>query len=155
MEKHGEIISDFNLTSRFVSDVQKQEGSQYSDVMTFYRGQMILGNPCNISNLREFLAYTHVNKAKVAVSPAMKSLASATKCNYCGKIGHNEKECWKKHPKNIKTERKGKYSPPKPRECWKFGEVGHLRRDCLKKNGNRPRISTAVTKRLINENDAT
>ncbi len=103
LEKHGEVISDTNLTRRFVSAIERQEGHKYNDVITFYRGQMILNNPCNISNLREFLAYVHVSKSQVTDSSTIKGLASISGCTYCGKTGHKEENCWNKHPEVIRN----------------------------------------------------
>ncbi len=111
LEKYGEVISDANLTRRFVSAIARQENGKYNDVITLYRGQMILGNPCGIDNLCEFLAYIHVNKAGVTTSPVMKGLAGIAGCTHCGKMGHREKECWKKHPKNMQRQARGNNSP--------------------------------------------
>ncbi len=69
LEKHGEIISDANLARRFVSAIEKQGAEKYQKVLTFYRGQMILGNPCSIENLREFLSYVHVENTKESAPP--------------------------------------------------------------------------------------
>eukprot|EP01084_Bolivina_argentea_P067110 122303_1 len=145
LEKHREVTSDANLTRRFVSAIERQEGNKYSDVITFYRGQMILNNPWNISNLREFLTYVHVSKSQVTDSPTKKGLGSITGCTYCGKTGHKEDDCWNKHPKNGKLHSNGKDSPPKPRECWECSKVGHVRRNCPKKSINRPHINAAIT----------
>ncbi len=66
---------------------------------------MILGNPCSIGNLREFLSYVYANKTGVTVSPVIKGLAGIAGCTHCGKMGHSE-ECWKKHPKNMRCQTK-------------------------------------------------
>ncbi len=82
----------------------------------------------------------------------MKGLASIAGCTYYGKPGHNEKECWKRHPKNTRVQIKHKNSPPKPKECWECEEVGHVRRHCPHRNKSRPHISAAIKENLINEN---
>ncbi len=92
-------------------------------VITFYRGQMILNNPCNISNLREFLAYVHVSKSQVTDLPTMKGLASVPGCSHCGKVGHSERECWSKHPRNKRTQKKANKYIPKPGQCWECGQA--------------------------------
>lgn len=46
---------------------------------------------------------------------------TSMKCNHCGKSGHTEATCWKKHPylKNI--------------VCSYCGKKGYKAKDCLKK----------------------
>ena len=49
------------------------------------------------------------------------------KCTYCGKEGHEEHECWKKH---------GKFNSSlsdKKRKCWICGSTDHVKKDCPKK----------------------
>ncbi len=123
LEKHGEVISDANLTRRFVSAIERQEGNKYGDVITFCRGQMILNNPCNILNLREFLAYVHVSKSQVTDSPSMKGLASVAECSHCDKIGHNERECWIKHPEK----RPGNPRPSRKKQPGKLSNTAWQR----------------------------
>ncbi len=133
LQNLGEAISDANLTRRFVSAIGKEENNKYRDVITFYRGQMIIGNTCPVANLREFLSYVYVNKPNRAIEPTMKGLASITGCTYCGKTGHKEDDCWNKYPKNGRFRNNVKGLPPQPRECWECGKVCYVRRNCLRK----------------------
>ncbi len=119
----------------------------------FYRGEMILGNPYDINNLREFLLYVYASKTEETASPTMIGLASISGCTYCGKVGHKEEECWNKHPKNGKFRHNEKSLPPQPRECWECGKVGYVRRDCPKRSRKNPHISAGTMKNVINEID--
>ena len=48
------------------------------------------------------------------------------KCTYCGKEGHEEHECWKKHGKfnSSKSDKK--------RKCWICGSTDHVKKSALK-----------------------
>ncbi len=153
LQNLGETISDANLTRRFVSAIGKEKNNKYKDVITFYRGQIITGNPCTISSLREFLSYVHVNEPGRATEPTMKGLASITKCTHCGKIGHKEDDCWNKYPKNGRFRNNGKRLPPQPIECWACGKAGHVKRNCPNTSKNKPHISAGIVENVINEND--
>ncbi len=107
LEKLGKNMSEANPTRRFVLAIEKEENNKYRDVITFYRGQMIIGNTCPVASLREFLSYVYANKIDRATKPAMKGLASITGCSNCGKVGHSERECWSKRPRNKKNTEKG------------------------------------------------
>ncbi len=119
-------VSEANLTRRFVSAIEKEENNRHMDTITFYRGQIIVGNPCTIANLREFLSYMHANKTTKATKPTMKGLANASVCTYCGKAGHNEDKCWNKHPNIGRSRNNAKGLNPRLRECWECGKVGHV-----------------------------
>ena len=49
-------------------------------------------------------------------------------CDHCGKPGHTEKDCWKKHPEKAPDAEKGK----KQRRpfCRKCKKKGHKTEDC-------------------------
>ncbi len=149
LEKLGENISEANLTRRFVSAIEKEENNKYRDAITFYRGQMIVGNPCTIANLREFLSYVYANKTDSTTKSAMKGLASISGCTYCGKTGHKEDNCWNKHPKNGRFRNNGKGLSPHPRECWECGKVGHVKRNCPNTSKNKPHISARIVEEYI------
>ncbi len=137
LQNLGETITDANLTRRFVSPISKEKNNKFKDVITFYRGQIIIGNPYPISSLREFLSYVHINKPGRATEPTIRGLASITGCRHCGKKGHQEDECWNKYPKSGRFRNNGKGLPHQPRECWECGKTGHVKRNCPKKNENK------------------
>ena len=84
-------------------------------------------------------------KKKSSVTEEMKALnvdAPQTRrfngdCNFCGRKGHKEKDCWKKHgrPGNRK---KGGYNnflkKSKNKDCHRCGQPGHIARNCPKKD---------------------
>lgn len=53
-----------------------------------------------------------------------RQFADAAKyCNFCGRKGHVEAECWRKPPQTATPSRQG-------RQCYACGGYGHLQRDC-------------------------
>ncbi|GKT31807.1 LDOC1-related like protein, partial [Aduncisulcus paluster] len=59
------------------------------------------------------------------------------KCPVCGKIGHDERDCWIKHPELKKKKRsKGSTAPRRPKkplseiQCYKCREMGHYANNC-------------------------
>jgi len=50
-------------------------------------------------------------------------------CGFCGRKGHTENKCWKKHGKPEKE----KYIP----RCWIYGSTEHVKKECPKNKKNR------------------
>ncbi len=63
-------------------------------------------------------------------------------CNYCNKRGHEERNCWEKHPekrpKGIRTKSKTK--------CHKCGKIVHWKRDCKPKEKNHISATLSMNK---------
>ncbi len=72
-------------------------------------------------------------------SHEIKGFATVAECSYCGKRGHDDRNCWNKHPEKRPTTSSCK-SKRVPRsnsiKCWRCGKLGHTKINCDKKNGS-------------------
>ncbi len=109
LQRLGEVITETNLTRRFVDAIKRRMGNPYNDVITSYEGQMIRGDPYTINQLREFLALKHTQAEQNETEAcAMPGFANIENCSNCGKIGHREENCWKKKSSNQHASTKHK-----------------------------------------------
>ncbi len=86
--KLGEKCNNKNMMRRFISAIDKQPGHIYGEVLTSYRGQLIMGRPYTSTELREFLSITYkksnqndVNEAQVG----MKGFMTTVTFSHCSK----------------------------------------------------------------------
>ncbi len=63
-------------------------------------------------------------------------------CEYCGKKGHNDAECWAKHPDKSPMNTK---SRDNRLTCYKCGQKGHMKRNC-RNNGSKKNIFATLNK---------
>ncbi|GKT37814.1 hypothetical protein ADUPG1_003752, partial [Aduncisulcus paluster] len=84
--------------------------------------------------------------------PRTKSSKGPLRGRYCGKLGHLEKDCWKKHPalKKSKSAPKQESTGEKKQvKCFKCGEIGHYANKCplkaVKKEGELKVIESTST----------
>ena len=78
---------------------------------------------------------TKKTKAELALSTEHDGRKTNKRCNFCGKKGHIEKDCWKKNrngPRNYNNRQK-KFTGT----CNHCGKVGHKEANCWKKFPNK------------------
>ena len=59
-----------------------------------------------------------------------------TKCNFCGKPGHQEEDCWFKNRRTDWVQKGGRGNPKNNNKeivCWSCGEKGHISPNCPNK----------------------
>ncbi len=131
----GEGHTDTKLLMRFVSAIERGGGERYAPAIQQYYGAQILGSGYTLDQLRELLARVHAtNKTTGAVGPTLRGLATTPTCIHCGKLGHEEGDCWTKHPTKAPERRPGGQKKGRKRTCWECGKEGHIAAECPKKD---------------------
>ena len=73
--------------------------------------------------------YSHLYQGTEKSNMILNTNSGGKVCTFCGKQGHLESQCWKKHGKPSKFKSDGK----DPRRCWICGSADHVKKDCPKK----------------------
>ncbi len=150
LTKLGEDCGDKNPMSRFISAIDKQPGHIYGEVLTSYRGQLIMGRTYMSTELREFLSITYKKNSQNNVNEAQvgrKGFMTTVTCSHCSKLGHVVDKCWlkdpSKKPEALNT-RVPKYKSVKYFNC---GKKGHIKKECRAKNDQRQGIAAKLSRR--------
>ncbi len=105
----GEDFTNTSLIKKFIASVQEGDGKLYESVIDGYERCMVMGPLPMTEQLMELMTikYRKFRADPVKQEPMMAGLASAERCQHCGKMGHKEDDCWTKHPSKA-PERKPK-----------------------------------------------
>ncbi len=115
-------------------------GEEYKDVTTAFKTSHIkvTDGKEKLQSLKDILKeqwkenYSHLYQGNKNSSEQLITNANTSHvptCGFCGRKGHSENKCWKKHGKPEKE----KYVP----RCWICGSTEHLKKECPEYKKNR------------------
>ncbi len=95
----GEVLTDNNLTEKFITAVQEGEGRLYNSVISGYNRERVMGRNQTIERLLELMSIEfRLAQQTPRNAETMVGLSYAEQCTHCRKLGHCAEDCWGKHP---------------------------------------------------------
>ena len=101
----GIVIPDFMHSHILLKGL----GEVFRDVIIPLRGDTRAGEPETLAE-RIISAKNNIQKEQRAALPSANTISGCIrtkKCKHCGRIGHDDTECWIKHP-NLRRPRRRK-----------------------------------------------
>ena len=154
LQQVGQGYSDVKLLTKLYNLIPDNKNGvhSWSQFKNTWRGSK-LEEATYDEMKRDFHDYWRLNGAPMGNGKAVKaaynaSLVSARKsdkeCNFCGKSGHLEEQCWKKkNQERFNTNKgsgdktsKGKGEATETTKCFKCNKMGHFAFACPKKKKN-------------------
>jgi hypothetical protein len=154
LQQVGQGYSDVKLLTKLYNLIPDNKNGvhSWSQFKNTWRGRK-LEEATYDEMKRDFHDYWRLNGAPMGNGKAVKaaynaSLVSARKsdkeCNFCGKSGHLEEQCWKKkNQERFNTNKgsgdktsKGKGEATETTKCFKCNKMGHFAFACPKKKKN-------------------
>ncbi len=163
LQQVGQGYSDVKLLTKLYNLIPDNKNGvhPWSQFKNTWRGKK-LEEATYDEMKRDFHDYWRLNGAPMGNGKTMKAaynalVVSARKsdkeCNFCGKSGHLEEQCWKKknqerfntHKGSDKAHTKSKGEATETTKCFKCNKLGHFAYACPKKKKNQGVSAKAVS----------
>ena len=158
LQQVGQGYSDVRLLTKLYNLIPDNRNGMHSwsQFKNTWRGQKLEMSTYDEMK-RDFHDYWRLNGPPIGNGKSVKaaynistfsSKRSDRECNFCGKSGHLEEQCWKKknqdrhntHKDNVKSSRK-KGEATETTKCFNCNKMGHFAYACPKKKKNQEEVS--------------